>query len=101
MASFVICIRLHKNISSFTYFKKFLDMLLEEDKHVLVWLLKGDAQQNDITINLVSLAVENHIPKILEILFENFFYSCLIFNLKITIIYRSTNQVLSLQKVAV
>ena len=30
-------------------------MFLEEDKHVLVWLLKGDNQQNDIMINLVSL----------------------------------------------
>ena len=62
---FAICIRFHKNISSFKYLKKFLDMFLEEDKHVLVWLLKGDTQQNDIKINLVSLAVENNITKIL------------------------------------
>ena len=30
-------------------------MFLEEDKHVLVWLLKSDNQQNNIMINLVSL----------------------------------------------
>ena len=46
----------------------------------LVWVLKGDTQQNDIKINLVSLAVENDIPKPSEILLENFFYNHLIFN---------------------
>ena len=61
----MICIRFHKNISSFTNFKKYLYIFLEEDKHVSVWLLKGDTQQNDIKINLVSLAAENDIPKIL------------------------------------
>ena len=57
-------------------------MFLEEDKHVLVWVLKDDIQHNDIKINLVSLAVENDIPKSSEILLENFFYSHLIFNKK-------------------
>ena len=58
-------------------------MFLEKDNHVLVWLLKGDTQQNDIKINLVSLAVENDIPKFSEIIFENFFYGHLIFNKKL------------------
>ena len=55
-------------------------MFLEEDKHVLVWLLKGDNQQNNIMINLASLMTY---PKSSEISFQNFLYSRLIFNEKL------------------
>ena len=76
----MICLRFHKIFLVLHTQKKLHNMFLEEDKHVLVWLLKGDNQQNDIMINLVSLMT---CPKSSEISFQNFLYSRLIFNEKL------------------